>query len=216
MVKYTFNDKVFKKVYTITGKTNSLFGRKSRYIQISSSGKPCIATSTGYSAHNVIVFTDIFQAANFLRNFTNSKLRKTKKFIDWEVVEYKPWGNTSKYLEYKLNECFDSDYGYYYRPKLISNKSTNMASSKHTDSKVSLDSKLDELNYLVLEVKSLVNKDEEMTTNEAIDKVKNLISKYDIRINEVFSEDDILDYVQSNFYPEDIVKAECYPDYHWR
>lgn len=205
-----------RKVYTIVGRTYSGYG-VNRYIQCNwnEDSRPHVESWLSYSCGNVVVFTNRIQAENFLGNFLRSKTRRTQCSISWEIKEHKPSGYKAYDYEYRLIERYDDEYGYYYKLRLEKCERAKHEDEIETtiDNKCTLETKLVELDNLVLEVKNILKvKEDSISTQEAIEKVKDLIMKYDIRVGEVYEEYEILNYVQDNFYPEDIVEV----DYRWR
>lgn len=236
-VKYNLKDEfstiTFDKVYVIVGRARNRYHDINRCIQCDYySTRPYINSYMGYRSDKVVVFTSKNQAKNFLRNFLDSKRRRMQYEIDWEIIEYKPYGRKSYAIEYTLIEKKFSEYGWFYTPRIdkckkIHNELVSISTSieeisKPIETKTNLsilENKLAELDSLVLDVRCLLDdtkKEEVLSQQDAIAKVKDLIMKYDIRVCDVYDDSEIIDYVQNNFYPEDIVEVECYPDYFWR
>jgi hypothetical protein len=177
----------------------------------------------GYRSDKVVVFTTKTQAQNFLSNFSKSKRRRIQYIIDWEIIEYKPSRHKSCDIDYKLVEKFDDDYGYFYTlsvidwrriPREVEINSTCDNINEHTTNNT-LETKLAELDNLVLDVRGLLENAKKVSSpQEAIDEIKDLIMKYDIRVDEVYEDDEIIDYVQNNFLPEDLI--DSFHDYYWR
>lgn len=199
------------KVYTIVGKTGNGYGRN-RYVQHNpESDRPMIVTFTGYTSRNVIVFTNRIAAENFLGNFLSSKSRRQQYNIDWEIIQYKPYGYKSRLREYELISKFDREYGYYYKLKLIKTEYLEEEEKMSFDTKfVELENKLLSLNNAVYELKDAVkNTQHKFNLEDYLDSLEHgsddidTILKYvvdNFDVTDVYSEDDIEDAMKNNSY----------------